>query len=192
MIILCEAAGFNIILIETVGVGQSETMASQMVDVFCLLLGPGGGDELQGVKRGIMEISDLILVNKADGQLKKVAETTRSEYAKALQLFRRRQVDPPLFPKVLTISSTEKSGLSDTWKEIETLISWRKHSDLFFRIREEQKLSWFYREITNSVNLRIKNSEKISKKKEEFERRIKEGLILPFNAAERLASEIIK
>ncbi|MEE2773442.1 MAG: methylmalonyl Co-A mutase-associated GTPase MeaB [Pseudomonadota bacterium] len=191
-IILCEAAGFDVILIETVGVGQSETMASQMVDVFCLLLGPSGGDELQGVKRGITEISDLILVNKCDGQLKNIAETTRAEYSKALQFFRRREIDAPSYPKVLTISSIEKSGLRDTWKEIKNLITWRKQSGMFFKIREEQKLTWFHREITNCINLRIENSEKILKKKKELEKKIRKGLTLPLNAAEKLALEIIR
>jgi len=95
---LCEAAGYDIVLIETVGVGQSETMVAQMSDLFLLLLAPAGGDELQGVKRGIMEIADMILVNKADGELKPQATRTCADYAGALRLMRKRAQDPDGFP----------------------------------------------------------------------------------------------
>jgi LAO/AO transport system kinase len=96
---LCEAAGYDAILIETVGVGQSEIMVADMTDVFALLIAPGGGDELQGVKRGVMEIADLVVVNKADGELKKVANRTRADYEGALRLLRRRPHDPEGYPK---------------------------------------------------------------------------------------------
>ena len=91
---LCEAAGFDVVLIETVGVGQSETVVAELCDLFLLLLAPAGGDELQGVKRGIMEMADLILVNKADGDLKPAAMRTVADYSGALQLLRRRPQDP--------------------------------------------------------------------------------------------------
>jgi LAO/AO transport system kinase len=96
---LCEAAGFDVVLIETVGVGQSETMVAQMCDLFVLLLAPAGGDELQGVKRGIMEMADLILVNKADGDLKATATRTVADYAGALRLLRKRPQDPEGYPE---------------------------------------------------------------------------------------------
>ncbi len=96
---LCEAAGYDLILIETVGVGQSETVVSEMSDLFLLLLAPGGGDELQGVKRGIMEMADLILVNKADGDLKPAANRTCADYAGALRLLRKRAARPGRVPQ---------------------------------------------------------------------------------------------
>ena len=97
---LCEAAGFDVVLVETVGVGQSETLVADMTDLFMLLLPPAGGDELQGVKRGIMEIADLILINKADGDLRDTAMRTVADYAGALRLaLRRRPQDPPGFPR---------------------------------------------------------------------------------------------
>ena len=102
---LCEAAGFDVVLIETVGVGQSETMVADMCDLFLLLLAPAGGDELQGVKRGIMEMADLILVNKADGDLKPAALRTMADYAGALHLLRKRPQDPAGFPKAMTVSA---------------------------------------------------------------------------------------
>ncbi|MGR3344149.1 MAG: methylmalonyl Co-A mutase-associated GTPase MeaB, partial [Paracoccaceae bacterium] len=100
---LCEAAGYDVVLIETVGVGQSETMVAEMSDLFVLLLAPAGGDELQGVKRGIMEIADLILVNKADGDLKAAAMRTCADYTGALRLLRHREYDPPGFPKAMLV-----------------------------------------------------------------------------------------
>ena len=115
---ICEAAGFDVILIETVGVGQSETIVAEMSDLFVLLLAPGGGDELQGVKRGIMEIADLILVNKADGDLKATATRTVADYAGALRLMRKREGDPEDFPKAMAISSLEDAGLDAAWGEM--------------------------------------------------------------------------
>ena len=109
---LCEAAGFDVILIETVGVGQSETLVADMTDLFILLLAPAGGDELQGVKRGIMEIADLVLVNKADGELLTTARRTVSDYAGALRLLRKRPQDPEGFPKALAVSAYTGDGLA--------------------------------------------------------------------------------
>ena len=122
---LCEAAGFDVVLIETVGVGQSETVVAQMADLFVLLLAPAGGDELQGVKRGIMEMADLILVNKADGDLKAQATRTCADYAGALRLLRKRAQDPDGFPKAMTISALEAAGLESAWAEMTTLSDWR-------------------------------------------------------------------
>ncbi|MBN2760015.1 MAG: methylmalonyl Co-A mutase-associated GTPase MeaB, partial [Rhodobacteraceae bacterium] len=108
---LCEAAGFDVVLIETVGVGQSETVVAELSDVFLLLLAPAGGDELQGVKRGIMEAADMIIVNKADGDLKATATRTCADYAGALRLLRKRPADPEGFPKAMTVSALENNGL---------------------------------------------------------------------------------
>ena len=107
---LCEGAGFDVILIETVGVGQSETVVAQMADLFLLLLAPAGGDELQGVKRGIMEMADIILVNKADGDLKLAATRTCADYSSALRLLRKRPQDPEKFPKVKMVSALHEDG----------------------------------------------------------------------------------
>ena len=123
---LCEAAGFDIVLIETVGVGQSETMVDDLCDLFVLLLAPAGGDELQGVKRGIMEMADLILVNKADGDLRPAALRTCADYAGALRLLRRRPQDPEGFPKAMAVSATARTGLPEAWAEMQALAAWRR------------------------------------------------------------------
>ncbi|MEO1536689.1 MAG: methylmalonyl Co-A mutase-associated GTPase MeaB [Pseudomonadota bacterium] len=144
---LCEAAGFDIVLIETVGVGQSETIVSAMSDVFLLLIAPGGGDELQGVKRGIMEIADMVLVNKADGDLKAVAMRTAADYAGALRLLRKRRGDPDGFPKVMTVSALEATGLEALWAEIGALVAFRRESGFWDARRATQAEDWFADEV---------------------------------------------
>ena len=152
---LCEAAGFDIVLIETVGVGQSETIVSGMSDVFLLLIAPAGGDELQGVKRGIMEIADIILVNKADGDLKPVATRTAADYAGALRLLRKRPGDPDDFPKVMTVSALETVGLDAVWSEIEALVSHRQSSGFWSERRSTQAESWFEEEVKQGLLKRL-------------------------------------
>ena len=144
---LCEAAGYDLILIETVGVGQSETVVSEMSDLFLLLLAPAGGDELQGVKRGIMEMADLILVNKADGDLKPAAQRTCADYAGALRLIRKRPQDPQDFPKAMTVSAIEEKGLQEAWGEMTALANWRRENGFFDKRRSEQAEYWFGQDI---------------------------------------------
>ena len=189
-ITLCEAAGFDIILIETVGVGQSETMVSEMTDIFCLLIAPAGGDELQGVKRGIIEMSDIILINKADGKLESIAKTTCSEYKNALSLFRKRKYDPPQFPKVMTISAIKGFGLEQAWAEIEILITWRKQHGFFSKIRDEQQLMSFKRELENHFQNQLMQSEFIIKERHLLENKIRRKEISANSAAELLISKI--
>ena len=152
---LCEAAGFDVVLIETVGVGQSETLVAEMTDLFVLLLAPAGGDELQGVKRGIMEIADLILVNKADGDLKSAALRTCADYAGALRLLRRRPQDPEGFPKALTVSALEEAGLQAAWDEIRALVDWRRANGHFARRRADQARGWFEAEVRQGLLARL-------------------------------------
>lgn len=152
---LCEAAGFDVVLIETVGVGQSETVVAQMCDLFLLLLAPAGGDELQGVKRGIMEMADLILVNKADGDLKPAATRTCSDYAGALRLLRKREQDPKGFPKAMMVSAIEEHGLSEAWDEMQTLITWRRENGHWARRRAAQSQYWFYEDVRQALLARL-------------------------------------
>lgn len=148
---LCEAAGFDLVLIETVGVGQSETVVSEMADLFLLLLAPAGGDELQGVKRGIMEIADIIVVNKADGDLKSAATRTCADYAGALRLLRKRPQDPQGFPKAVMVSALHESGLDTVWSDIETLIGWRREHGFWDRTRAAQARYWFQEEVRHAL-----------------------------------------
>lgn len=148
---LCEAAGFDVILIETVGVGQSETMVAEMCDLFLLLLAPAGGDELQGVKRGIMEMADLILVNKSDGDLKPAALRTMADYAGALHLLRKRPQDPAGFPKAMTVSAIEQAGLAEAWEQMQTLADWRRAHGHWTTRRAEQSRHWFEAEVRHGL-----------------------------------------
>ena len=191
VITLCEAAGYEIILVETVGVGQSETMVSEMTDVFCLLLAPAGGDELQGVKRGIMEMSDIILINKSDGDLEPLAKRTSAQYQSALKLFRHRIYDPPNFPQVMCVSSIKGSGLPQAWSQIESLVLWRTQKGYFSKIRQNQKIASFKRELFNEFETKITRSNDILKEIQILEYKIKEDKITPELAAAYLIKKVL-
>lgn len=152
---LCEAAGFDVVLIETVGVGQSETLVAEMCDLFVLLLAPAGGDELQGVKRGIMEMADLILVNKADGDLLSTARRTVADYAGALRLLRKRSQDPQGFPKALPVSAATGHGLAQAWEEMQALAAWRRDQGHFAANRAEQARHWFLADVRAGLLARL-------------------------------------
>ena len=156
---LCEAAGFDVVLIETVGVGQSETVVAEMSDLFLLLLAPAGGDELQGVKRGIMEMADMILVNKADGELKSTATRTCADYAGALRLLRKRPQDPPGFPKAMTVSAMEENGLAESWAEMQALADWRRENGHWDGRRAQQARYWFEQEVSQALLARLQTPE---------------------------------
>lgn len=152
---LCEAADYDVVLIETVGVGQSETVVSEISDLFLLLLAPAGGDELQGVKRGIMEIADVILINKADGDLKPAATRTCADYSGALRLLRKRPQDPPGFPKAMMVSALEDQGLTQAWDELQQLNNWRREQGHWDQRRAEQAHYWFTEEVRQSLLARL-------------------------------------
>ena len=179
---LCEAAGFDVVLIETVGVGQSETVVAEICDLFLLLLAPAGGDELQGVKRGIMEMADMILVNKADGELKATATRTCADYAGALRLLRRRPQDPEGFPKAMTVSAVEESGLSDAWQQMTALADWRRASGLWDQRRAAQARHWFAEEVRQGL-LSVLTREPARGSMESLGKRVAEGAISPEAAA---------
>ncbi|MEM6736518.1 MAG: methylmalonyl Co-A mutase-associated GTPase MeaB [Bacteroidota bacterium] len=143
-ILLCEAAGFDMIIIETVGVGQSETVVKDMVDYFLLLMLAGGGDELQGIKRGIMEMADHILVNKADGENLKMAERAAKEYQNAMHLFPPNDANWEV--PVSICSSTENTGIKEVWSKIE---EYSKHtkSGWFEQNRKNQNIKWFHERV---------------------------------------------
>ncbi len=180
---LCEAAGYDIVLIETVGVGQSETVVAQMADLFILLLAPAGGDELQGVKRGIMEIADLILVNKADGELKPQAMRTCADYAGALRLMRKRSQDPDGFPKAMTVSALEIVGLEAAWAEMQTLVAWRRENNVWQRTRSGQARYWFAEEVRLQLLARLTADPALRSRMSALEKDVAEGRITPAAAA---------
>ena len=188
---LCEAAGFDIVLIETVGVGQSETVVAQMADLFLLLLAPAGGDELQGVKRGIMEIADIILVNKADGELKSQAMRTCADYAGALRLLRKRAQDPDGFPKAMTVSALETIGLETAWAEMQTLVNWRRDSSVWTSTRANQARYWFAEEVRLQLLARITADPDLHARMMALEKDVAAGLITPAAAAAAVVSKTL-
>ena len=148
-ILLCEAAGFDAILVETVGVGQAETAVAELVDMFVLILSPAGGDELQGIKRGIVELADLILVNKADGELAAAAQRTVADYASAMGLIR------PPYPEwqvpVRAVSALEGTGIREVWEDVNRFHNALEHTGAWTRRRTEQARAALWSEIGDSL-----------------------------------------
>lgn len=186
---LCEAAGFDVVLIETVGVGQSETVVAEMSDLFLLLLAPAGGDELQGVKRGIMEMADIILVNKADGDLKATATRTCADYAGALRLLRKRPQDPEGFPKAMTVSALEDTGLAKAWEEMRSLADWRREHGHFAARRAEQARFWFEAELKQSLLARLER-EPLKGLVRALGRAVEDGAKTPSQAADEVLAQL--
>ncbi len=184
-VMLCEAAGFDIVLIETVGVGQSETMVADMSDLFILLLAPAGGDELQGVKRGIMEIADMILINKADGDLLPAATRTCADYAGALRLLRKRAQDPDGFPKAMLVSALSGKGLETGWSEMQTLTQWRKKNGHWDAMRARQARHWFEEEVRLGLLAQLNNGA-VRERLEQLGQAVAKGEITATNAAREL------
>jgi LAO/AO transport system kinase len=183
-IILCEAAGFDTIIIETVGVGQSETAVHSMVDFFLLLKIAGAGDELQGIKRGIIEMADAIVINKADGQNIQNAKIAKMEFNRALHLY------PPKEstwqPKVLTCSAIEHNGIVEIDAMISKYLEITTKNKYFSKRRNEQNIYWLKATIEQQLKDAFYNNKKITKQLEIEIQKLKEGNTTPFNAAKRL------
>jgi LAO/AO transport system kinase len=180
IIVLCEAAGFDTIFVETVGVGQSETAVHSMVDFFLLLMLAGAGDELQGIKRGIMEMADALVINKADGDNVQKAEMARQEYLNALHLF------PPArsgwFPAVKTCSSAYNTGIVDVWEEIIKYRDLTKANGYYVRRRQEQELKIFFESIGDRLKNDFYNNPEVKARLDDFKANILGGKISSYQA----------
>ncbi len=189
-IILCEAAGFDTIFIETVGVGQSETAVHSMVDFFLLLMLAGAGDELQGIKRGIMEMADAIAITKADGENVSRAERAMAEYSNALHLF------PPTqsawIPKVMTCSSRSGNGIASVWDTVLEYMALTRHNGYFEKNRLEQSRYWMYETINQNLKDSFYFDPRIQKLLEKYEERVLGGEITPFAPARALLEKYFK
>ncbi|QLE00453.1 methylmalonyl Co-A mutase-associated GTPase MeaB [Galbibacter sp. BG1] len=185
-IILCEACGFKTIFIETVGVGQSETAVHSMVDFFLLLKLAGAGDELQGIKRGIIELADAIVINKADGETIKTAEKAKVEFNRALHLYPPKQNG--WIPKVMLASALENRGISNTWELIENYISEAKKSNYFIAKRTEQNKFWLHQTIEDQLKSNFYQNDTIKKELQQQLRLIEQNKTTPFAAAQHLLS----
>ena len=188
---LGEGAGFDVVLIETVGVGQSETVVAQMADLFMLLLAPAGGDELQGVKRGIMEMADIILVNKADGDLKPVAMRTCADYSGALRLMRKRPQDPESFPKAMMVSALEEQGLQDAWVQMQELDQWRREHGFFDGTRAAQAQYWFEQDVRATLLAQLDQPD-VRRQMQHLGGEVAKGVLDPTVAADQMRKVLDK
>jgi LAO/AO transport system kinase len=182
--LITEAAGFDVVLVETVGVGQSETTVSRMTDMFVLMLLPGGGDELQGIKRGIVELADLILVNKADGNMELTAEQSVTDYRKALMFMHPRSANWEV--PVEACSALKGEQTEHIWETIQRFQSSRKSAGLIDTNRAAQAKNWMWNEIRNGLVERLKANPDVAARVKELEQAVITNQLSPTSAADEL------
>jgi LAO/AO transport system kinase len=180
--LVCEAAACDVVIVETVGVGQSEVAVAGMVDVFVLLIAPGGGDELQGVKRGIVELADLLVVNKADGDLEAVAKRTAVDYRAALHIGRAHETGP----QVLTASALTGIGIAEVWNAIAEQAREARASGALEQRRAEQSRTWMWSEVTDTLLDRFRGDAAVQHLLQPLEADVVAGKISASAAAQRL------
>ena len=179
--LLVEAAGFDVVLVETVGVGQSETAVADMVDMFIVLVSPGGGDELQGIKRGIMELADLVVVTKADGDLHQAATRAGAEYRAALHLMRPKFSD--WSADVRLVSSTLGSGIAEVWGDVEAFRKRLQASGAWEKQRRDQRVAWLWSELREGLLAFLTDDPAIAEELPRLEAQVAAGEISPAAAA---------
>ena len=183
-LLLCEAAGYDVIIVETVGVGQSETAVSDMTDMFLLLLSPGGGDDLQGIKRGIMELADLVLVNKADGDQANLASQTVSDYRAALHFMQART--PSWTPQVQACSALNNTNIGTAWSVVTEFRQALMASGELTALRAQQARAWMWAETAEMLIAGLKHHPTIKSMVPELEQQVLAGTLPAIVAAERL------
>jgi len=181
VMLVTEAAGFDVVIVETVGVGQSETAVAELVDMFILLIVPGGGDELQGIKKGIVELADLIVVNKADGDLLAAAERAKRDYGAALHLLRAASSD--WHPEVMTCSSLLKSGVGEIWETVGIFSKSVRTSGEFAKRRQAQAKAWMWDEVNETVARALRHDINVAAILPELEALVENGELAPTKAA---------
>jgi LAO/AO transport system kinase len=182
--LVCEAAGFDVIVIETVGVGQSEVAVADMVDCFLLLAAPGGGDELQGIKRGIMELADLIVVNKADGDLLPAANRAVSDHRHAVHLLRPKH--PGWEVPVLAVSALQGDGIGEVWAAVERLEDHLRAGGVLDRLRADQSLAWMWDEIREQLVDSFRSDDRVAEQWSTIEAEVRAGRRSPTTGARLL------
>ena len=186
--LLCEAAGFDVILVETVGIGQSETAVSDMTDFFLVLMLPGAGDELQGIKKGVVEIADMIAVNKADGDNIKRAKLAAGEYRAALHILTPRS--PTWAPPVVTYSALTGDGIANLWDQARAHRQQLTASGEFAARRREQQVKWMWAMLEDRFHLRLKTDAKLKSRVPEIEKAVANGTLAPSLAVEEIAAAL--
>ena len=183
-ILLCEAAGYDVIIIETVGVGQSETVVHSMVDFFLLLMLAGAGDELQGIKRGIMEMADVLAITKADGDNINKSKSAVGDYKRALHLFPAKSNN--WIPKVLTCSAYENTGIEEIWNTVDSFVNHCKCNNTFKENRKKQAQFWLHESIQEQLGNYFYQKSDVKENLELLEKEVLKGKLSPFVAATKL------
>jgi LAO/AO transport system kinase len=186
--LLCEAAGFDIVLIETVGVGQSETLVADMVDIFVALMLPGAGDELQGIKKGLVELADIILVNKADGDGRVRADQAVAHYRAALSIIEPKS--PYWRPEVLPISALSGEGLDAFWAAVQRHAAAMAATGAGSELRHQQEVRWFWAMLEDRLIEWLRRHHEIARLLPTLERQVREGRLSPPLAVERALATI--
>jgi len=179
--LLCEAFGFDVVVVETIGVGQSEVAVSEMVDLFLVLVAPGGGDELQGIKRGIMELADLVVVNKADGDLAPAAGRTQADYTNALHLLRPRWA--AWAAEAMACSALTDQGVAEVWEGIQRFEQLVTASGEQERHRAQQAVAWMWSEVEDTLLHRLRTDPEVGATVARLEAQVAEGKVIPAVAA---------
>ena len=187
-ILLCEAAGYEIILVETVGVGQSEYAVANMVDFFLALMLPGAGDELQGIKKGIIELADMIVVNKSDGENIMAAELAAQHYRRALSIIEAKSKG--WTPPVLLASSIEKTGVSDSWIKVNEYLTLAKRSGIFGQKRKDQNLGWMEEDFKRQLLISLEDDAEFSDIQRDLRHRVLAGDLAPTRASSQLIDKV--
>lgn len=188
--LLCEAAGYNVILIETVGVGQSETAVHGMTDFFLLLMLAGAGDELQGIKKGIMEMADMVVINKADGDNVALSKIAKRQYQNALHIFP--MPNSGWSPIVSTASSIQNIGIDTVWDKILEFKKLVNDNGYFINNRKEQQIQWMYNTINEELKQLFYGSDVVTKQIKQLEKDILDSKVSPVNAAHSIIEEYKK
>ena len=182
--LICEAAGFDVVIVETVGVGQSETLVDSMVDLFLLLMLPNAGDELQGIKKGVLELADLVVINKSDGEQETFAKTAQSEYRKALHLLPSTKTS--WTPQILRCSSLEKRGMDKIWDSVKSFRKELQNSGEWKKQRQTQTGKWMWSLVEEGLLTNFRNDPNIQKQIPELEKAVNSGKMLPTTAARKM------
>ncbi|HVJ31772.1 MAG TPA: methylmalonyl Co-A mutase-associated GTPase MeaB [Terriglobia bacterium] len=188
-LLICEAAGFDLVIVETVGVGQSETTVAELVDMFLLLLLPSGGDDLQGIKRGIMELADLVIINKADGDLRPAAARTAADYANALRLMH--PLHRAWTTEVVTLSALHGEGLAAVWDKVLDFQRRMQESGELAVRRREQARAWLWRELSDSLLDLLKNKPGMAEHLAVLEAGVVNGKTTPGAAAREVLARFL-
>jgi len=183
-VLVCEAAGYDIVIVETVGVGQSETLVASMVDFFLLLMLPNAGDELQGIKKGILELANLIVINKSDGELESLAETTLTEYQKALHFFSSTKIS--WTTQILRCSALQKRGMDMVWESAKNYRKALQDSGEWEEQRKAQTEKWMWSLVEEGLLRSFRNHPNLQKQIPELQKAVNSGKMLPSTATKQL------